>query len=82
MRAAFDVLDNCYTAISDRDPTKSLNENSHELLLRVRRALETLILNSASRRNDVAEIAKRIDDWLTTEAAGAQSPVPLMGMLR
>jgi hypothetical protein len=82
MRAALDVLDNYHTAISDRDPTKSLNEDPQELLLRVRRALEPLIFNGASRRDDVAEIAKRIDDCLATYSAVAQSPVPYSGRLR
>jgi hypothetical protein len=81
LRDAFAVLDRYFTSIANRDPTKSLNEDRCELLCRVRAALDPLIFNGAIRRDDVAEIAQRIDDLLADECPAAQSTVPRMGML-
>jgi hypothetical protein len=75
VRAAFDVLDRYHTTLSNRDPTKSLNEDPHELLLRVRRALQTLMFSDTVPRDDVAEIARQIEDLLAADCSGAQSPV-------
>jgi hypothetical protein len=81
LRDAFAVLDRYFTGIPNRDPSKSLNEDQCELLRRVRAAVDPLIFNGAIRRGDVAEIAQRIDDFLASECAAAQSEVPRMGML-
>lgn len=73
LRDAFAVLD-CYSAsIANRDPVKSLNEDRSELLRRVRAALDPLIFNATVRRDDVAEIAQRIDNVLAAECSGAQT---------
>ena len=73
---AFSVLDRYSAAIPDRDPVKSLNEDRTELLSRVRVALEPLIFDGTVRRDEVAEIAQKIDDVLAAERA-AQAPQPI-----
>lgn len=82
LRDAFAVLDRYRTGIANRDPTRSLNEDRCELLRRVRAAMHPLLFDGAIRRDDVAEIAKRIDDFVAHECPTAQSSVPRMGMLR
>jgi len=77
--AAFSVLDRYATAIADRDSSKSLNEDRCELMRRVRAALASLILDEPLRRDDVAEIAQRIDGWLADECSAAQPPIRRMG---
>lgn len=79
---AFAVLDRHSKAIANRDPTKSLKEDPCELLCRVRAALDSLMFDGLIRRDDVTQIARRIDAFLTDECPPAQSPVPRMGMQR
>lgn len=76
LRDAFTVLDRYQAGIAGRDPTKSLNEDRYELLWRVRRALEPLIFNGGLRRDDVAEIAGRIDELLAVECNAAHGAAP------
>lgn len=76
LRDAFTVLDRYKAGIAGRDPTKSLNEDRYELLWRVRRALEPLMSDGGLRRNDVAEIASRIDDLLAVECNVARGAPP------
>ena|SRR5689334_12265229 len=76
---AFAVLDRHSKAIADRDSSKSLNEDPCELMRRVRAALESLIFDTSSQRDDVAEIAQRIDGWLADECSAAQPPIRRMG---
>lgn len=78
LRDAFAVLDRYGTDIAKRDPVKSLNEDRCELLRRVRAALYPLIFSRDVRRDDVAEITRRIDDLLTAECPTAQNGVPRM----
>ena len=61
LRDAFAVLDAHRLSIADRDPARSLNEDSGDLLRRVRAALDPLLGNDV-RSDDVAEIVRRIDD--------------------
>lgn len=77
---ALAVLDRYSTNIANRDPAKSLKEDRTELLRRVRAALDPLIFDGTVRRNDVAEIAQRIDDTLASECSGAQSTESHTGM--
>jgi hypothetical protein len=67
LRDAFAVLDRYSTSIANRDPAKSLNEDRGELLQRVRAALDPLIFEGATQREDVAQIAQRIDDALARQ---------------
>ena len=62
LRDAFAVLDAHRLSIADRDPARSLNEDSGDLLRRVRAALDPLLRNDAVRCDDVAEIVRRIDE--------------------
>lgn len=78
MRDAFAVLDLYVMDIANRDPTRSLNEDPRELLSRVRAALKLLMLEGAPRRENVTEIVRRIDEFLSTECALPQRPVPRM----
>jgi hypothetical protein len=71
LRDAFDVLDRYSVSIANRDVVKSLNENRGELLRRVRAALEPLLSKDNTRRDDVAQIAQRIDGVLAAESSGA-----------
>ena len=76
LRDALSVLDRYSVAIANRDPVKSLDEDRTELLARVRAALEPLIFDGTVRRNEVAEIAQKIDDVLAAERA-AHVPQPI-----
>jgi hypothetical protein len=76
LRDAFSVLDRYSTGIANRDPVKSLNEDRADLLRRVRAALGPLILNGTVPRDDVAEIAQRIDDALATGCSNPWSTNP------
>jgi hypothetical protein len=78
LRDAFATLDAYRIAIANRDPVKSLNEDRCELLRRVRAALAPLILDGDIRRDDVAEVAQRIDDFLAAECPVAPAAVPRM----
>jgi hypothetical protein len=69
LRDAFAVLDRHSTEIANRDPSRSLNEDRCELLCRVRAALDPLLFNGAIRRDDVTEILRRIDEFITNECA-------------
>ena len=69
LRDALSVLDRYSAKIADRDPVKSLNEDRTELLARVRAALDPLIFDGTVRRDEVAEIAQKIDDVLAAERA-------------
>jgi hypothetical protein len=82
LRDAFEVLDRHFAALPNRDPSRSLNEDRCELLRRVRAALDPLILDAAIPREDVAEIAHRIDALLATECLTTQSTVPHMYLPR
>ena len=82
LRDAFEVLDRYSASIANRDTVKSLNENRGELLHRVRAALDPLIFKGNVRRDDVAEIAQKIDDVLAAESAGAPGNELRTGMLR
>jgi hypothetical protein len=73
LRDAFAVLDRHPTAIANRDPVKSLNEDLVDLLRRVRAALLPLILDGTVPRPDVAEIVQRIDAALPSESSSARS---------
>jgi hypothetical protein len=79
---AFAVLDRYGTAIADRDPTKSFNEDRCELLRRVRAAVYPLIGNGAIRRDDAVRILQRLDDFLARECPMQQSAAPRMGTPR
>lgn len=80
LRDAFIVLDRYSARIANRDRAKSLNEDRRELLCRVRAALQPLMFDGAIGRDDVTEIARRLDDFLTNECPAPQKPVPRMGM--
>ena len=73
LHEALGVLDRYSAKLGQRDPVKSLNEDQNGLLRRVRAALEPLIFNGKVRRNEVAELAERIDETLATGISGAQS---------
>jgi hypothetical protein len=62
VRDAFNVLDHYRAALGRRDPVKSLDEDGEELLRRVRAALEPLAFEGLERRDDVAQILRRIDE--------------------
>jgi len=70
---ALSVLDRYSAPLGKRDPVKSLNEDQNELLRWVRAALASLIFNGKIRRNEVADLAERIDEVLATGCSGAQS---------
>jgi hypothetical protein len=61
VRDALDVLDRYRVPLAKRDHVKSLDDGE-ELLRRVRAALEPLASNGPDRRDDVAEILRRIDE--------------------
>jgi hypothetical protein len=82
LRDAFAVLDRHSMRIADRDPVRSLNADRSGLLRRVRAALEPLIFNGIVRREDVTDIARRIDEALATGCADAQTTNLRMRMLR
>jgi len=62
VRDAFKVLDRYHAPMDPRDPVKSLDEDGEELLRRVRAALEPLAIKGLKRRDDVAQILRRIDE--------------------
>jgi hypothetical protein len=61
VRDVFDVLDRYRAPIGKRDPVKSLDEDPDELLRRLRAALEPLTFKGLERREDVAQVLRRID---------------------
>jgi len=67
---AFDLLDRYRAPIGLRDPVTSLNENPEELLGRVRAAVEPLLFDGTTRREDVAEMLRRIDEQVLRARRG------------
>jgi hypothetical protein len=75
IRDALDLLDRHGLTLGQRDPAKSLNEDSEDLLGRVRAALEPLASEGPGLRADVTDMLRRIDD-ARAAAAPAQAPGP------